>query len=125
MGVFSVLRVKNPDVLVVLLEPESAALLANGRSGSHGIDGTAPGFMSAHVDQNLYDAVCTVSEDDARSICRRLAREEGLLVGTSSGLNIAAAINLAEVLGKGKKVVTFACDTGLKYLAGGLFSEEC
>jgi cysteine synthase len=125
MGVSSVLRLKNPDVLVVLVEPESAALLANGRSGSHGIDGIAPGFISAHVDENLYDAVHTISEDDARSMCRRLAREEGLLVGTSSGLNIAAAIKLAEALGQGKKVVTVACDTGLKYLAGGLFLEDC
>ncbi|KAH8788028.1 cysteine synthase [Diaporthe sp. PMI_573] len=125
MGVSSVLRLKNPDTLVVLVEPESAALLANGRSGSHGIDGIAPGFISAHVDENLYDAVHTISEDDARSMCRRLAREEGLLVGTSSGLNIAAAIKLAEALGQGKKVVTVACDTGLKYLAGSLFSEDC
>lgn len=124
MGVSSVLRVKRPGVRVVLLEPESAALLANGRSGSHGIDGIAPGFISGHVDRNLYDEVRTVSEDDARSMCRRLAREEGLLVGTSSGLNIAAAITLAKELGQGKKVVTVACDTGLKYLAGSLFSED-
>lgn len=124
MGVSSVLRVKRPGVRVVLLEPESAALLATGRSGSHGIDGIAPGFISAHVDRNLYDEVRTVSEDDARSMCRRLAREEGLLVGTSSGLNIAAAITLAKELGQGKKVVTVACDTGLKYLAGSLFLED-
>lgn len=124
MGVSSVLREKKPDVRVVLLEPESAALLATGRSGSHGIDGIAPGFISPHINQNLYDEVRTVSEDDARSMCRRLAREEGLLVGTSSGLNIAAAITLAKELGQGKKAVTVACDTGLKYLAGSLFSED-
>lgn len=124
MGVSSVLRVKRPDVRVVLLEPESSALLTTGRYESHSIDGVAPGFISGHVNQELYDEVRTVSEDDARSMCRRLAREEGLLVGTSSGLNIAAAITLAKELGQGKKVVTVACDTGLKYLAGSLFSED-
>lgn len=125
MGVSSVLRVKRPDVRVVLLEPESSALLTTGRYESHSIDGVAPGFISGHVNQNLYDEVRTVSEDDARSMCRRLAREEGLLVGTSSGLNIAAAVTLAKELGQGKKVVTVVCDTGLKYLAGSLFSEDC
>lgn len=125
MGVSSVLKSKIRGVRVVLLEPESAALLATGRSGSHGVDGIAPGFISAHVDESLYDEVRTVSEEDARSMCRRLAREEGLLVGTSSGLNIAAAITLAKELGHGKKVVTVACDTGLKYLGGSLFSEDC
>lgn len=124
MGVSSILKSKLADIRVVLLEPESAALLSTGRSGSHGVDGIAPGFISAHVDENLYDEVRTVSEDDACAMCRRLAREEGLLVGTSSGLNIAAAIKLAKELGPGKKVVTVACDTGLKYLGGSLFSED-
>ena len=124
MGVSSVIKSKNPNVRVVLLEPASAALLAEGQSGSHGVDGIAPGFISAHVDQELYDEVRKVDEEAARDMCRRLSREEGLLVGTSSGLNIAAAIQIAKELGPKKKVVTIACDTGLKYLAGSLFSDE-
>lgn len=124
IGVSSIVKLKNPTVRVVLLEPESAALLAKGHSGSHGVDGIAPGFISAHVDPGLYDEARTVDEDEARDMCRRLAREEGLLVGTSSGLNVVAAIQLAKELGPGKKVVTVACDTGLKYLTGPLFSEE-
>ncbi|KAJ4190363.1 Cysteine synthase 1 [Fusarium falciforme] len=124
MGVSSVIKTHDPRVRVVLLEPDSAALLAKGRSGSHGVDGTAPGFISAHIDRELYDEARTVHEEDARDMCRRLAKEEGLLVGTSSGLNIAAAIELAKELGPGKKVVTVACDTGLKYLTGSLFSED-
>lgn len=124
MGVSSVIKPKLPKVRVVLLEPSSMALLSKGPGGSHGIDGIAPGFISGHVDQELYDEVRTVDEEAARDMCRRLAREEGLLVGTSSGLNIAAAIQLAKELGPGKKVITVACDTGLKYLAGSLFSEQ-
>ncbi|KAF5004266.1 hypothetical protein FDECE_9222 [Fusarium decemcellulare] len=124
MGVSSVIKPKLPNVRVVLLEPESAALLAKRQSGSHGVDGIAPGFIAAHVDQQLYDEARTVDEKEARDMCRRLAREEGLLVGTSSGLNVAAAIRLAKELGSGKKVVTVACDTGLKYLTGSLFSEQ-
>lgn len=124
MGVFSIVKLTNPTVRVVLLEPESAALLAKGHSGSHGVDGIAPGFISAHVDPGRYDEARTVGEEEARNMCRRLAREEGLLVGTSSGLNVVAAIQLAKELGPGQKVVTVACDTDLKYLTGPLFSEE-
>ncbi|CAH0045641.1 unnamed protein product [Clonostachys solani] len=124
MGVSRVIKAYDPKTRVILLEPESAALLAKGQSGPHGVDGTAPGFISTHVDRELYDEARTVDEQDARAMCRRLAREEGLLVGTSSGLNIAAAIELAKELGAGKRVVTVACDTGLKYLNGSLFSED-
>ncbi|KAF5599636.1 cysteine synthase [Fusarium pseudoanthophilum] len=124
MGVSSVLRQKMPAARVVLLEPQPAAMLSTGQSGSHGVDGIAPGFISAHVDQHLYDQVCTVTEEESRQMTRRLAKEEGLLVGTSSGLNVAAAIQLAKSLGSGKKVVTVAVDTGLKYLSGSLFGEE-
>ena len=70
-----------------------------------------------------YDEARTIDEADARAMAKRLAREEGLLVGTSSGLNVAAALQLAHELGPGKTVVTVAVDTGLKYLAGDLFTE--
>ncbi|KAK7454749.1 hypothetical protein CaCOL14_005817 [Colletotrichum acutatum] len=122
MGVSSVIKTQNPNVRVVLLEPSSAALLAEGQGGSHGVDGVAPGFISPHVTRELYDEARTVDESIARNMCRRLCREEGLILGTSSGMNIAAAIEIAKELGPGKKVVTIACDTGLKYLSGPLFS---
>ncbi|KAH6691317.1 cysteine synthase [Plectosphaerella plurivora] len=124
MGVAGVIKVAIPRVQVFLLEPDSAALLIRGQSGSHGVDGIKPGFISQHVDKNLYDGARTVSEEEARATCRRLAREEGLLVGTSSGLNVAAALQLAKELGPGKTVVTIVCDTGLKYLSGTLFADE-
>lgn len=124
MGVSSVVRPKMPRVRVVLLEPDSAALLTKGQTGSHGVDGIAPGFISAHVNRDLYDEARTISEEEARDMCRRLAKEEGILVGTSSGLNIAAAIHLAQELDPGKTVVTVACDSGFKYLTGSLFLEE-
>lgn len=124
MGVSSVVKLRMPSAHVVLLEPDTSALLCKGHAGAHGVDGIAPGFISQHVDRRFYDEVRTVTEDEGREICRRLAKEEGLLVGTSSGLNVAAAIRLASELGPGKTVVTVACDTGLKYLSGSLFSED-
>ncbi|KAF5603829.1 cysteine synthase [Fusarium subglutinans] len=123
MGVSSVLKPVMPDIRVVLVEPEGSALLAKGQKGAHGVDGISPGFISQHVDKALYDGTQTINEEEGRDMCRRLAKCEGRFVGTSSGLNIAAAVHLAKQLGTGKKVVTVACDTGLKYLTGSLFSE--
>ena len=78
------------------------------------------GFVPPFLNQSLYDEACSVPEEEARAMCRRLAREEGLLVGTSTGLNVTAAITLAKDLGPGKTVVTVASDTGLKYMNGNL-----
>ncbi|EWZ32918.1 cysteine synthase [Fusarium oxysporum Fo47] len=123
MAVSSVLKPIMPDIRVVLVEPEGAALLSKGQKGAHGVDGISPGFISQHVDKALYDDTQALKEEEGREMCRKLAKYEGLFVGTSSGLNIAAAIHLARELGPGKKIVTVACDTGLKYLTGSLFSE--
>jgi cysteine synthase len=76
-----------------------------------------------HMTSRPYDEARTIDEPDARTMAKRLAREEGLLVGTSSGLNIAAAVQLAQELGPGKTVATVVVDTGLKYLAGDLFTK--
>ena len=124
MGVSHVLKGDLPDVKVVALEPASSPVLTAGYSGSHGIDGIGTGAVPAHLDKRLYDDVRALDEKDARAMCRRLAMEEGLLVGTSTGLNILAALQLAEELGPGKVVVTVACDTGLKYLSGDLFTQS-
>jgi cysteine synthase len=83
----------------------------------------AVGFLPPLLDRSLYDKTRGFPESAARKMCRRLAKEEGLFVGTSSGLNVVAALSLASELGPDKTVVTVACDTGLKYTAGDLFSD--
>jgi cysteine synthase len=105
----------------VALEPASSPALTEGRAGAHHVEGIATGRIPPHVADKPYDEAR--ARPEARALARRLAREEGLLVGTSSALNIAAALDLARELGPGKVVVTVAVDTGLKYLAGDLFAD--
>ncbi|KAL6907354.1 tryptophan synthase beta subunit-like PLP-dependent enzyme [Trichoderma evansii] len=121
MGVAKVLKEKNPETHIVVLEPASTPIITAGHSGSHSVEGIGIGFIPPLLDRDLYDEAWAISEDDARAMCRRLAREEGILAGVSTGLNVVAAIQLAKKLGPGKSVVTIACDTGLKYLKGDLF----
>ncbi|PWY95375.1 pyridoxal phosphate-dependent enzyme, beta subunit [Aspergillus sclerotioniger CBS 115572] len=123
MGVSKVLKAKWPGTHVAVLEPASSPAITEGRSGKHSVEGIGIGFVPPHLDRSLYDEARAVQEEEARSMCRRLAREEGLLVGTSTGLNVVAAIDLAKRLGPGKTVVTVAVDTGLKYINGNLFTE--
>jgi cysteine synthase len=92
-----------------------------GRGGAHRVEGIATGSIPPHVAGRPYDEARAIPESEGREMARRLAREEGMLVGTSSGLNIAAAVQLARELGPGKVVATVAVDSGLKYLAGDLF----
>src|SRR3954447_15201621 len=106
---------------IVALEPASSPALTEGRGGAHRVEGIGTGSVPPHMPARPYDEAPAIDEADARDVVRRLAREEGLLVGTSSGLNVAAAIQLARELGPGKVVATVAVDTGLKYLAGDLF----
>lgn len=108
---------------IVALEPASSALLTTGKGGAHRVEGIGAGFVPPHLIRQPYDEARAVDETEARETARRLAREEGILVGTSSGLNVAAALKLASELGPGHTVATVAVDTGLKYLAGDLFSE--
>jgi cysteine synthase len=121
MGVSRVLKAANPATRVVILEPESSAMVTTGRAGAHHVEGIGVGFLPPLLDRALYDEARGISESAAREMCRRLAKEEGLLVGTSTGLNVVAAIELAQQLGPGATVVTVASDTGLKYLNGTLF----
>ena len=88
-------QIKWPDCRVVL-EPTSSPMITKGHSGNHRVEGVSVGFAPPLLDQQLYDEAHTIPEADARSMCRRLAKEEGLLVGTSSGLNVTAAIQLAK-----------------------------
>lgn len=123
MGVSKVLKKRWPQAQVVVLEPASAPVITKDSGGAHGVEGIGIGFLPPLLDDKRYDQAWAIPEADARAMCRKLAREEGLLVGTSTGLNVVAALMLAKSLGPGKTVVTVACDTGLKYLNSGLFSD--
>ena len=120
-GVARALREGGSGARVVALEPASSPALTAGRGGAHRVEGVGTGSVPPHMTSKPYDQARAIDEGDARDVARRLAREEGLLVGTSTGLNVAAAIQLARELGPGKVVATVAVDTGLKYLAGDLF----
>lgn len=107
---------------IIALEPTSSPAMTEGRGGAHRVEGIATGRIPPHMAKRPYDEARAIAEEDARAMALRLAREEGLLVGTSSALNIAAAVELARELGPGQVVATVAVDTGLKYLAGDLFA---
>lgn len=123
MGVSKSLKKANMKTRIVVLEPAESPFLSSGNAGPHNVEGTAIGFIPPLLDKNLYDEVRTVKEEDGRKMARLLAKQEGIFIGISSGLNVVAAIELAKELGPGKKVVTVAVDTGLKYLSGTLFTE--
>jgi cysteine synthase len=123
MGVATELRRVNPDVKVVALEPASTAVISGGSPGSHYVEGIGIGMVPPLLDMNLCDEARGIEEHDARLMARQLAEREGIFAGTSSGMNVVAAIQLAKEVGKGKTVVTVAVDTGLKYLASDLYPE--
>ena len=121
-GVGRALREGGCAARIVALEPASSPAMTAGHGGSHRVEGIGTGSIPPHMKDHPYDEARAVDEPDARAIVRRLAREEGVFVGTSSGLNVAAALAIARELGPGKVVATVAVDSGLKYLAGDLFS---
>jgi cysteine synthase len=120
-GVARALREAGSHTRIVALEPASSPAMTQGRGGAHRVEGIGTGRVVPHMTSKPYDEARAIDEDAARAMARRLAREEGLFVGTSSGLNILAAVQIASELGPGKVVATVAVDTGLKYLAGDLF----
>lgn len=123
LGVARALKEGGSHARIVALEPSSSPALTEGRGGAHRVEGIGTGSVPPHMADRPFDEARSVDETEARAITKRLAREEGLLVGTSSGLNVAAALQLACELGPGKTVATVAVDTGLKYLAGDLFAR--
>ena len=122
MGVAAALSDGGSNARIVIFEPASTPFITAGIAGTHGVEGIGIGFLPPLLDTERYDEARAIEEADGRDMARRLAREEGLLAGTSSGLNVAGAIAIARELGRGSTVVTVACDTGLKYLAGDLYS---
>jgi cysteine synthase len=120
-GVGEALRQHNPAVQVVALEPADSPVLSGGQPGPHKIQGIGAGFIPEVLNTKVYNEVLRVANDDAFATARRLAREEGLLVGISAGANCWGALQLAKRLGKGQNVVTVMCDTGERYLSAGLY----
>ena len=122
MGVSNILLDSDKDTKIVALEPASAPYYSKNQSdGDHHVEGIGLGFALPLLDKNNYHEARGIDESEARAMAKLLASEEGIFGGTSSGLNVVGAIQLAEELGKGKTVVTIAVDTGLKYLTGNLF----
>ena len=119
------LREKLPNrPLIVAVEPRNSPVLEGGEAGFHKIQGIGAGFIPANLDTTVYDEVIAISDEDATLFSRRIAREEGLLVGISSGANCCAASQIAKRIGHGKIVVVIFCDTGERYLTTDLFQAE-
>ena len=115
-GAGTVLRRHAPGVRVVAVEPAESAVLAGGAPGPHKIEGIGIGYVPPLWDASVVDEIVPVRTDDAKAMARRLAREEGMFAGTSSGANVIAALQVAERLGSCARVVTLLVDSGLKYL---------
>jgi cysteine synthase A len=120
-GVGKRLKEINNSIEIVGVEPEKSPVILGGQAGPHKIQGIGAGFIPDIYKRELVNKVITISDEEAFEYARRMGKEEGILVGISSGANIAAAIKLAKELGKGKKVVTVAPDGGEKYLSMGLY----
>jgi cysteine synthase A len=111
------LRRRNKQIKIVAVEPAESAVLSGGTPGSHKIDGVGAGFVVPLWQEGMADQIEQVSTDEAKAMVVRLAREEGLFAGTSTGGNVIAALRLAEQLGPNSTIVTVMCDTGMKYLS--------
>jgi len=118
MGVARALRQANSQARIIALEPASSAFISTGKAGDHHVEGIGIGSAPPLLSAALYDEARGIDEGEARHMAHRLAKEEGIFVGVSSGLNVVGACQLAQELGSGHTVVTVAVDTGLKYLAG-------
>ncbi len=116
-------NLKHP-ILIVAVEPKNSPVLSGGEPGFHKIQGIGAGFVPPVLNTEIYDEVLAVSDENAMTFARRLAREEGLMVGISSGANCFAALEVARRLSRGKVVVTVFCDTGERYLTTELFQAE-
>lgn len=123
-GIASVLKMKNPNFKAIAVEPKDSPVISGGQPGPHMIQGIGAGFIPNNLDRSILDEVVQVSNQDAIHTARRLAKEEGLLVGISAGANVFAAIEVAKrPENKGKRIVTILCDFGERYLSTSLYDE--
>lgn len=121
MGVAEALKKVYPNVKIVAVEPAESAVMSGDDSGYHNIQGIGPGFIPGLVNMDLVDDIIAVSSEDAMSMTRNLMREEGLMVGISSGANVVAALRLAGEMGDGKTIVTVLPDRVERYVSMGVF----
>jgi cysteine synthase A len=115
-GVASALKRHRRDIRIVAVEPAESPVLSGGSPGPHKIEGVGIGYVPPLWDPSVVDEIVTVATADAKDMARRLAREEALFAGTSSGANVLAALRVGERLGRGATVVTLMADSGLKYI---------
>ena len=120
-GVGEIIKARRPELKIIGVEPASSPVISGGKPGSHKIQGIGAGFVPEVLNKSILDELIQVSNENAYELTRRLAREEGLLVGISSGAAISAALQVAEQLGEGKNVVVIAPDSGERYLSTDLF----
>ena len=123
-GIGEVLKAQNPQIEIWAVEPENAAILAGGAIGTHLQMGIGDGLIPGNLNQSIYNDIYIVSDEEAISTAKDLARKEGLMCGISSGTNVAAALKLSQKLGKGKTVVTVLPDTAERYFSTPLFAGE-
>lgn len=121
-GVAGVLRIRHAGIRIVAVEPSESAVLSGGKPGAHKIEGVGAGFIPPMWSKVQVDGIVQVSTSEAKEMTRRLAKEEALFAGTSSGANVVAALRIAEQLGSERIVATLLCDSGLKYLSTDLYS---
>ena len=122
-GVGEILKQSFPDITIVAVEPTASPVLSGGQPGPHKIQGIGAGFVPDVLNVQIVDEIITVSNEDAMETARKLARQEGILVGISSGAAVFAALQVAKRLGAGKKVIVVAPDTGERYLSTELFTN--
>jgi cysteine synthase len=123
-GVATVLKRHKPGIRIIVVEPAESSVLRGGPAGPHKIEGVGIGYTPPLWDPNLVDEIVPVETNDAKDMARRIAREEALFAGTSSGANVVAAIQVAERLGPDARVVTLMADSGLKYLSTDVYGSK-
>lgn len=124
-GVSEVLKQRKPGVRIIAVEPDASPVLSGGQPGAHKIQGTGTGFVPKVLNTSAYEEVIRVTDSDAIATTRRASREEGMLLGISSGANIWAALQVAaRPESKGKLIVTIGCDTGERYLSNPVYAEQ-
>lgn len=123
-GVAETLRQRSGEVRIVAVEPAESAVLSGGQAGPHKIEGVGVGYVPPLWEPTLVDEIVPVATEDAKAMTRRLAREEALFAGTSSGANVLAAIQIGRRLGPSARVVTLLADSGLKYLSTDVYRQD-